>query len=56
MSKKRKLNSKNPKYRAKESTEEKIVKVKKLLCNAVIRTVTGKDTGKRAAINGIWYE
>lgn len=53
--KKRKLNSRNPKYNL-STKEEKKIKVKKLICNAIIRTSSGKDSGKTAAIHGIWYE
>tara|TARA_Y100001963_G_scaffold121800_1_gene170672 strand:+ start:749 stop:922 length:174 start_codon:yes stop_codon:yes gene_type:complete len=55
MTKKRKLNSKNPKYKpASEKVEEKSKKV--LMCNAAIRTSSGKDTGKTSAVYAVFYE
>ena len=56
MAKKRKLNSKNPKYGqiAKENTE--IIKKRIHLCDAPIRDITGKKTGKIAPIYAVFYE
>ena len=56
MTKKRKLNSKNPKYGANENTEEKQILKKVHMCDAPIRTAGGKNTGKTAAVHGIWYK
>jgi len=55
MAKKRKLNSKNPRYHKVDNNAPKILK-KKLMCNAKIRGYGGADTGRTAAVYGIWYE
>ena len=53
--KKRKLNSKNPKYQpASEKVEQKSKRV--LMCNAAIRTSTGKDTGRTAPVYAVFHE
>ena len=54
--KKRKLNSKNPKYWSKDKTVGPKIKKKILMCNAVIRTSSGKDTGNTAAVHAVYYE
>jgi hypothetical protein len=53
--KKRKLNSKNPIYIKADDNAPK-VKKRKLMCNAKIRGYGGNDTGRTAAVYGIWYE
>ncbi len=55
MAKKRKLNSKNPIYQKADDNAPKILK-KILMCHAKIRTTGGADTGRTAAVHGIWYE
>ena len=55
MPKKRKLNSKNPKYNTVNTNTPKILK-KKLMCHAKIRGHNYTDTGRTAAVYGIWYE
>jgi hypothetical protein len=55
MAKKRKLNSKNPRYHKVDDNAPKILK-KKLMCNAKIRGYGGSDTGLTAPVYGIWYE
>jgi len=55
MAKKRKLNSKNPKYIKVDDNAPKILK-KKLMCHAKIRGYGGSDTGNTAAVYGVWYE
>ena len=55
MPKKRKLNSKNPKYHKVNDNAPKIIK-RKLMCNAKIRTGSGKDTGRTAAVYAVWHE
>ena len=55
MAKKRKLNSKNPRYQKVDNNAPKILK-KKLMCHAKIRGYGGADTGRTAAVYGIWYE
>ena len=54
MPKKRKLNSKNPKYHKVDTNAPKIIK-KQLMCNAIIRGYGGEDTGRKAAVYGVWY-
>ena len=54
--KKRKLNSKNPIYKDDLENPEKQVLKRVHMCNAVIRTANGKDTGHTAAVYGIWYK
>ena len=57
MSKKRKLNSKNPKYWDKSQLKERAIKEKKLICNAPIRNSSKNIVSNRtAAIYGVWYE
>ena len=56
MAKKRKLNSKNPKYLSKELAEGPKVIKRKLMCHAKIRGYGGVDTGKTAAVHGVWFE
>ena len=55
MTKKRKLNSTNPKYIKVDDNAPKILK-KKLMCNAKIRGYGGVDTGRTAAVYGVWYK
>jgi translation initiation factor IF-2 len=55
MAKKRKLNSKNPIYQKVDDDTPKILK-KILMCHAKIRSAGGVDTGRTAAVHGIWYE
>ena len=54
MAKKRKLNSKNPRYHKVDTNAPKIIK-KQLMCHAKIRGYGGIDTGKTAAVYGVWY-
>lgn len=53
--KKKKLGSKNPKYLVKDKNEQ-IIHKKIKMCDAIIRTAGGKDTGRTAAVYGVWYE
>ena len=55
MPKKRKLNSKNPKYHKVDDNAPKIIK-RKLMCNAKIREYGGTDTGRTAAVYGVGYD
>jgi len=55
MPKKRKLNSNNPIYNKVDDNAPK-VKKRKLMCNAKIRSYGGADTGRTAAVYGVWYE
>ena len=58
MSKKRKLNSKNPKYMDKSLITEREVVRKELICEVPTRTIKGKltKTNNKAKVSGIWYE
>jgi hypothetical protein len=53
--KKKKLNSKNPKYNKDILQDEKVIKKRELMCNAKVRTSSGKDTGETAKVYNIWY-
>ncbi len=55
MAKKRKLNSKNPRYQKVDDNTPKIKK-RKLMCHAKIRGYGGVDTGRTAAVYSVWYE
>ena len=55
MAKKRKLNSKNPIYTKVNDNAPQILK-RKLMCHAKIRGYGGVDTGKTAAVYGVWYK
>ena len=56
--KKRKLNSKNPKYMDKSLVTEREVARKELICEVPTRTIKGKltKTNNKAKVSGIWYE
>ncbi len=56
MAKKRKLNSKNPKYWPKDKLEGPKIKKRVHSCDAAIRTMGGKKTGKTAACYAVFYE
>ena len=54
MTKKRKLNSQNPKYWPKSKTDGPKIKKRIHSCDAAIRTMGGKKTGKTAACYAIF--
>ena len=58
MPKKRKLNSKNPKYMTEAKKGGPAIKEKKLLCEVVPTNIkTGKKSeNTRIPVYGIWYE
>jgi hypothetical protein len=56
MTKKRKLNSKNPKYWDQDKVNGPAILKKVHMCDAVVRDSQGKDTGERAAVHGVWYK
>ena len=58
MSKKRKLNSKNPKYIDKSLVTEREVVKKELICEVPTRNIKGKLTKRnnKVKINAVWYE
>ena len=57
MAKKRKLNSKNPKYFARTADNSPKVKERKLMCNAPVRNTNGELVeGTTIPVYGVWYE
>tara|TARA_R100000805_G_C3499185_1_gene29987 strand:+ start:212 stop:391 length:180 start_codon:yes stop_codon:yes gene_type:complete len=57
MAKKRKLNSKNPKYFGATKETTKKIKEKKLLCNIPVRNTNGDIVeGTTIPMYGVWYE
>ena len=55
--KKRKLNSKNPKYMVEVKDNSPVIKEKKLMCNVPVRDTNGKlIEGKTIPVYGVWYE
>tara|TARA_R110000824_G_scaffold401091_1_gene610642 strand:+ start:1102 stop:1293 length:192 start_codon:yes stop_codon:yes gene_type:complete len=57
MAKKRKLNSKNPKYHTKAIDNTPEIKEKKLMCNVPVRNSNGQLVeGKTIPIYGVWYK
>jgi hypothetical protein len=57
MAKKRKLNSRNPKYHTMSTDNSPKIKEKKLMCNIPVRNSNGeiiKD--KTIPMYGVWYE
>ena len=58
MPKKRKLNSKNPKYMTAEKKAEPKIKERKLLCEVIPTNIrTGKKSeNSRIPVYGVWYE
>ena len=57
MSKKRKLNSKNPRYMDKSLLNEKPIKEKKFMGNAKVRNINGNIVPEvTCAIHAVWYE
>ena len=57
MSKKRKLNSKNPIYQVITKDDSPVVKERKLMCNVPVRNTNGDIIeGKTIPVYGVWYE
>ena len=57
MAKKRKLNSKNPRYTIESIDNSPKVKEKRLMCNAPVRNVNGDLVeGTTIPVYGVWYE
>ena len=55
MPKKRKLNSKNPKYM--DIQKDAKVEIKRIrICNAVARDASGNKTDTIVPVSGVWYE
>jgi len=55
MSKKRKLNSKNPKYMDKSQLTERKVAKQELICEVPTRSIKGKLTNSKAKVSSIWF-
>ena len=56
MAKKRKLNSKNPRYSEVDNNTPTVLE-KKLMCNAKVRDANGNIVeGVTVPVNGVWYE
>ena len=53
--KKRKLNSKNPKYMDKSLVTERGVAKKELICEVPTRTIKGKLTNRKSKVSSIWF-
>ena len=56
MAKKRKLNSKNPKYQDKSADTTPKIKKRIKMCDAPIRNASGKKTGRTAAVYAVYYK
>lgn len=56
MAKKRKLNSKNPRYLTQAIDNSPKIKEKKLMCNIPVRNSNGELVGKTIPMYGVWYE
>ncbi len=57
MAKKRKLNSRNPKYMTPEKKDGPKIKEKRLMCNIPVRNSNGDIVeGKTIPMFGVWYE
>jgi len=57
MAKKRKLNSKNPKYMDINKVDGPQIKEKRLMCNIPVRNSNGElIEGKTIPMYGVWYE
>ena len=53
--KKRKLNSKNPKYVDKSQLNEREMARKELICEVPTRTIKGKLTNRKAKVSSVWF-
>tara|TARA_R100000152_G_C6767605_1_gene192869 strand:- start:691 stop:861 length:171 start_codon:yes stop_codon:yes gene_type:complete len=56
MTKKRKLNSKNPKYNKSLTLNEKEEARRVHMCDAIIRDSQMRDTGRRATVHAVWFK
>ena len=57
MAKKRKLNSKNPKYQAKTADNSKKIKKREHFCDIPVRNTNGDIVeGTTIPMYGVWYE
>ena len=56
MAKKRKLNSKNPKYNTDIKADGPVIDKRIKMCDAAIRNAAGNKTGETAAVYAIYYK
>ena len=56
MPKKRKLNSKNPIYNKSIKPDGPAIDRRIKMCDAAIRTASGKKTGRTAAVYAVYYK
>ena len=56
MAKKRKLNSKNPKYNTDAQKDGPVIDKRIKMCDATIRNASGNKTGLTAAVYAVYYK
>ena len=56
MAKKRKLNSKNPKYNTEAQKDGPVIDKRIKMCDAAIRNAAGNKTGLTAAVYAVYYK
>ena len=56
MAKKRKLNSKNPKYNTAAQKDGPVIDKRIKMCDAAIRNAAGNKTGETAAVYAVYYK
>ena len=56
MPKKRKLNSKNPKYNTEAQKDGPVIDKRIKMCDAAIRNAAGNKTGNTAAVYAVYYK
>ena len=56
MAKKRKLNSKNPRYHTEAQKDGPVIDKRIKMCDAPIRNASGNKTGSTAAVYAIHYK
>ena len=56
MPKKRKLNSKNPKYNTDAQKDGPVIDKRIKMCDAAIRNAAGNNTGNTAAVYAVYYK
>ena len=56
MTKKRKLNSRNPKYNTEAQKDGPVIDKRIKMCDAAIRNAAGNKTGTTAAVYAVYYK
>ena len=56
MTKKRKLNSKNPRYHTAAQKDGPVIDKRIKMCDAAIRNAAGNKTGTTAAVYAVYYK